>query len=48
MTLLPWKLECLDGGVLDVDVGVHSVPNEGLDDGVLRGSEEVVGPKLKK
>ena len=48
MNFLPWQFERLDGGVLDVDVGVHSVPDEGLDDGVLRGAEEVVGPKLRK
>ena len=40
-------LESLHGGVLDIHVGVHTVPDQGLHDGVLRRREVKVSPELK-
>ena len=40
-------LESLHGGVLDIHVGVHTVPDQGLHDGVLRRREVEVSPELK-
>ena len=43
----PGQLQRLHGRVLDVHVRVDPVPDQQLDDGVLRSDEEVVGVELK-
>ena len=43
----PRELEGLHRGVLYVHVGVHAVPNQGLDDSVLGSSEVIIGPELE-
>ena len=44
---IDYILESLHGGVLDIHVGVHTVPDQGLHDGVLRRREVEVSPELK-